>query len=270
MTAPILAFDIETIPDVAGLRRLHNLPDTLGDSDVVEIVQRLLRQKRGNDFFPLHLHRVATISCVLQQFNCTNIQPLQIFSLPRDNDNLKSEEKAIHQFFELIEEHKPTLISWNGSGFDLPVLHYRAMIHRQQAATYWRNSYLNRYQEHHTDLMDVLAMYQVRAFAPLNEIAVLCGFPGKIGIGGAGVWAAWQKGDIDGIRRYCEVDSLLTYLLYVRYLRFRGENKAEMKEKFIREQLEKDGDRWEEFLSAWKDSSAAPKEEEKQSDGTLI
>ena len=41
------------------------------------------------------------------------------------------------------------------------------------------NNYLNRFHARHTDLMDVLAGYQTRAFAPLDEIAQMLGFPGK-------------------------------------------------------------------------------------------
>lgn len=33
---PTLVFDIETIPDVAGLRLLHELPATLDDAEVAE------------------------------------------------------------------------------------------------------------------------------------------------------------------------------------------------------------------------------------------
>ena len=34
---PVLTFDIETIPDVAGLRRLHELSADLSDAEVAEL-----------------------------------------------------------------------------------------------------------------------------------------------------------------------------------------------------------------------------------------
>ena len=75
-------------------------------------------------------------------------------------------------------------MSWNGGGFDLPVLNYRALIHGVTAARYWDwgdddrefkfNSYLGRYHTRHLDLMDVLAMYQPRAIGrPRRDGAAL-------------------------------------------------------------------------------------------------
>ena len=269
----ILAFDIETIPDVAGLRRLHALPDTLHDADVVAIIQRQWRQKKGGDFLPLHLHRVAAISCVLRQFE-NRSEPLKIFSLPSCSKT--DEKEAVQIFFRLIDKYQPTLVSWNGGGFDLPVLQYRAMQHRLQAATYLRSdgdfkwdNYTNRFHERHTDLMDVLGMYQMRGAAPLDDFAILCNLPGKIGIGGSNVWGAWQKGELAAIRRYCENDALLTYLLYVRYQHFRARLDGVREEIFIREQLESEGGYWREFLTRWRDDNA-PEDKNVHDDGGLL
>ena len=63
---PTLVFDIETIPDVAGLRRLHDADPVLSDAELVEMVFQQRRAQSGNDFLPLHLQRVAVISCVLR------------------------------------------------------------------------------------------------------------------------------------------------------------------------------------------------------------
>jgi hypothetical protein len=70
--------------------------------------------------------------------------------------------------------------------------------------------------------MDVLAAYQPRASAPLDEIAGLCGFPGKMGMSGAKVWDAYQQGQIKEIRDYCETDVLNTYLVFLNFERSRG------------------------------------------------
>ena len=63
---PILAFDIETIPDVAGMRVLHGLSDALSDQDVVDMAHQKRRQSHGTDFQPLHLQKVVAISCALR------------------------------------------------------------------------------------------------------------------------------------------------------------------------------------------------------------
>ena len=117
-------------------------------------------------------------------------------------------------------------MSWNGSGFDLPVLHYRGLIHGVQCARYWDqgeddkefkwNNYISRYHSRHLDLMDLLAMYTGRANAPLDELARLIGFPGKLGMDGSKVWEAYQQGKLDEIRNYCETDVANTYLVFAR------------------------------------------------------
>ena len=63
---PTLSFDIETIPDISGLRELHDLPDTLADREVAEFAFQKQRAKNGSDFLPHHLHRVVVISCAMR------------------------------------------------------------------------------------------------------------------------------------------------------------------------------------------------------------
>jgi len=48
--------------------------------------------------------------------------------------------------------------------------------------------------------MDVIAGYQMRGRAPLDEIAVMLGFPGKLGMSGDKVWPAYRDGKLKDIR----------------------------------------------------------------------
>jgi hypothetical protein len=221
---PTLVFDIETVPDVGGLRVLHELPARLNDQDVVDMALQLRRAQSGSDFLPHYLQRVIAISCVLRAGD-----KLAIWSLGNPEDD---EQALIQRFFELIDRYTPQLVSWNGGGFDLPVLHYRALMRGVVASRYWDwgdddrefkyNSYLGRYHTRHLDLMDVLAMYQPRANAPLDQLAKLCGFPGKLGMDGSQVWAAYARGELEAIRAYCDTDVANTYLLYLRFQAMRG------------------------------------------------
>ncbi len=131
-----------------------------------------------------------------------------------------------------MDRYCPTLVSWNGGGFDLPVLNYRSLIHGVAAPRYWDtgaldrefrfDNYINRYHYRHTDLMDVLASFQLRSSAPMDQVAILCGLPGKLGMDGSQVWDAYLQGRFEDIRDYCETDSLNTYLLYLRWEFIRG------------------------------------------------
>jgi predicted PolB exonuclease-like 3'-5' exonuclease len=254
---PILAFDIETIPDVAGMRKLHGLPADLPDGEVAEVVFQMRRVKTGSDFLPVHMQKVAVISCVLRSDD-----GIKVFSLEGE------EADVIRRFYEGIEKFVPQLVSWNGGGFDLPVLNYRALMHGVPAPMFWEtgdenrdfryNNYVSRYHSRHLDLMDVLAMYQPRNNAPLDEVAQLAGLPGKIGVGGAKVWQTWLAGEAGKVRDYCEVDTLNTYLLFVRYQLMRGvftneQYRAEIS--LVRSFLEKQKQsHWHEFLQLWNDS----------------
>jgi predicted PolB exonuclease-like 3'-5' exonuclease len=256
MTA-VLAFDIETIPDVEGIRKLHGLPADLPDGEVAEVAFQMRRTRTGSDFLPPQLHRVAVISCVLR-----SDEGIRVFSLEGE------EAEIIRRFYEGIEKFVPQLVSWNGGGFDLPVLNYRALIHGVAAPMFWEtgdenrdfryNNYVSRYHARHTDLMDVLAMYQPRNNAPLDDVAQLAGLPGKIGVGGAKVWETWLAGEAGKIRDYCEADTANTYLLFLRYQLLRGifSNDVFRKEsKILRNYLqEQNKPHWREFLKLWNDS----------------
>jgi predicted PolB exonuclease-like 3'-5' exonuclease len=254
---PILAFDIETIPDCAGIRRLHGLPGDLPDAEVAEIAFQKRRTQTGSDFLAPHLHRVVVISCVLRE-----AEGIKVFSLGEPE---AGEGETIQRFYDGIEKLVPQLVSWNGGGFDLPVLNYRALQHGVAAAKFWDqgeddrdfryNSYLGRYHSRHLDLMDVLAMYQPRSNAPLDDVAQLAGFPGKIGVGGAQVWSTYLAGRVAEIRDYCEADTANTYLLYLRFQQLRGALTAAQYGKecaLLRATLEKHkAPHWREFLSRW-------------------
>jgi predicted PolB exonuclease-like 3'-5' exonuclease len=117
------------------------------------------------------------------------------------------------------------------------------------------NNYVSRYHARHLDLMDVLAMYQPRNNAPLDEVAQIAGLPGKIGVGGAKVWEAWLAGESAKVRDYCEVDTVNTYLLYLRYQLLRGVFSREVlgkEQAILKTYLQgQDKPHWREFLKLW-------------------
>jgi len=219
----ILVFDIETIPDTDSGSALYDLQG-LSAAETAKALFALRQAKTGSDFLPHHLQKIIAISLVLRQGST-----LKVWSLGEESSD---EKELISRFFTGIEKYTPTLVSWNGGGFDLPVLHYRALLHGISAGSYWEvgereqsfrwNNYLNRFHYRHLDLMDVLAAYQNRAYAPLDEIATMLGFPGKMGMSGAKVWDEYLSGNLQGIRNYCETDVLNTYCVYLRFELMRG------------------------------------------------
>ena len=283
---PVLVFDIETVPDIAGLRTLHELPATLPDAEVAEFAFQRQRARNGSDFLPLHLQRVVVISCALRSDDGFRVWSLAEPKTERSGVSVKAnagespryagaksgEGEIIQRFFDGVEKFTPQMVSWNGGGFDLPVLHYRGLIHRVTAPRYWDmgegdyrdsrdfkwNNYISRYHMRHTDLMDLLAMYQPRGAAPLDQLARLMGLPGKLGMDGSAVWGAWLEGRIGEIRDYCETDVVNTWLVFLRFQLMRGlltaaEHDTELT--LVKSSLDATGlPHWKEFLAAWEAS----------------
>jgi predicted PolB exonuclease-like 3'-5' exonuclease len=218
-----LVFDIETVPDTDLGRRLYDLKD-LSDEQVGQIMFTKRRQETGSDFLSHEQHRVVAISVVMRSRDS-----LKLWSL---GDAASSEKDLIERFFDGLDKFTPDLVSWNGAGFDLPVLNYRSLLHGITAARYWEtgdsdssfrfSNYLSRFHWRHLDLMDVLSGFQGRGRASLDDVATLLGFPGKVGMHGSQVWEVYLAGGLGRIRDYCETDVLNTYLVYLRFQLLRG------------------------------------------------
>jgi predicted PolB exonuclease-like 3'-5' exonuclease len=251
-----LTFDIETVPDTSLGSRLLGL-DGISDEDIAKAMSFHQMQERGSDFLPLYQHRVVAISAAWR-----SEEGFKVWSLGAEDSD---EKELIQRFYDGIDRYTPELVSWNGSGFDLPVLHYRALLHGVQSPRYWEmgdedrsfryNNYLSRFHWRHIDLMDVLAGFQNRARAPLDAVATMLGFPGKMGMAGDKVWDCFLNGGIRDIRNYCETDVLNTYLVYLRFEYMRGHlDDADLEQEYqcVREALEaSDETHLLEFLRVW-------------------
>jgi 3'-5' exonuclease len=220
----VMVFDFETIPDIKAGRCLLENEAELSDAMIAETLFEQRKQQTKSTFLPHYLHQIVSISVVLKTEHF-----VKVWSLAEEES---TECDLIERFFEGLKKYKPMLVSWNGSGFDLPVLHYRALLHGICAQEYWDvghhdpqfkwNNYLNRYHYRHLDLMDVLSAYHSRASAPLDQLSCILGFPGKMGESGSKVWTQYQAGELSAIRNYCETDVLNTYLVYLRFEKMRG------------------------------------------------
>ena len=255
----IFVFDIETVTYDDTGRRLNGL-DYLDDKNVARVMfHKRAADSGGSEFLRHQLHRIVALSVVLR-----TPDKFRVWTLG-DPDSPESE--LLQRFFDGIDRFTPTLVSWNGSGFDLPVIHYRSLLRGIPAPRYWDtgkddrdfkwNNCLSRFHERHTDIMDVLAGYQPRAVARLDEIATMLGFPGKMGMDGSKVWDSFQDGNIGGIRDYCESDVLNTYLVYQRFELIRGRISAAQYQQAceqVRTELARENKpHLTEFLDNWKE-----------------
>ena len=248
----VLIFDIETVPDTSGGAKLLEL-EGLSKKDIIKAMEHTQFQKSGTMFQPLHLHKVVAISVLYK-----NNEKLSLLSL---GDEDSEESDLLNLFFSAIDKYQPQLVSWNGKGFDSPVIHYRALIHGVSSIKYWDkgdddrefkwNNYLNRYHDRHLDLMDVMSGYKKPA--SLTDIAQLIGAPGKYGIDGSKVTDYYLANDIKKIRDYCETDVLNTYFVFLRYQLISNNITRDNYKKLLEEIFsfldKSDKEHWKEFSS---------------------
>ena len=248
----VLIFDIETVPDTSGGAKLLEL-EGLNKKDIIKAMEHTQFQKSGTMFQPLHLHKIVAISVLYK-----NNEKLSLLSL---GDEDSEESDLLNLFFSAIDKYQPQLVSWNGKGFDSPVIHYRALIHGVSSIKYWDkgdddrefkwNNYLNRYHDRHLDLMDVMSGYKKPA--SLTDIAQLIGAPGKYGIDGSKVTDYYLANDIKKIRDYCETDVLNTYFVFLRYQLISNNITRDNYKKLLEEIFsfldKSDKEHWKEFSS---------------------
>ena len=226
----LFVFDIETIPDTDAVPGLTGMNDTDISARREALSQYHLDATGGKNDFPRQpFHRVVAISYLTAEIEHDGNNENYYLKELRSGRAEAHEKELVHGFFQWIDKTRPRLVSYNGRGFDLPVLRHRAMKYGIQAKTFhdtsnkWEN-YTTRYaQDWHCDLQESLTDFGAASRAlKLNEICAVLGLPGKFGVDGADVQPMFDAGRINEIRDYCETDVLNTYLVYLRYQLTRG------------------------------------------------
>lgn len=226
----LFVFDIETVADTDAVPRLTGFEDTGVAARRAELERYHLDATDGKNPFPRQpFHRVVAIGYLTAEIDRGGGGEAYYLKELRSGRAKASEAELVAGFFQWIDKTHPRLVSYNGRGFDLPVLRHRAMVHGIAAASFhatankWEN-YTSRYaQDWHCDLQEALTDFGAASRAlRLNEVCAVLGLPGKFGIDGADVAPLCDAGRLDEVRDYCETDVLNTYLVYLRYQLTRG------------------------------------------------
>jgi predicted PolB exonuclease-like 3'-5' exonuclease len=222
----IAAFDIETIPDPDLGRRLLGIE---GDDAAVvrEMARRRLEETTGKTDYPqLPWHRVVSV-CV-STFD-PDTRAIEIRSLGGEPSDERSHVEGFFRFVAAGTGEPMRLVSWNGGGFDLPVLRYRAMVLGVSAPELYRgdeeegrkNSYQARYHGLHVDLMDVLSGHGASPRVGLGAMGQVLGLPGKTFLERP-VYEHVLEGESTRVTEYCKLDTLQTLLVYLAWSHHTG------------------------------------------------
>jgi len=223
----LFVFDIETVPDTDAVPNLIGADATTSVAERREALDNYhLEITGGKNAFPRQpFHKVVAVSFLAAEIERSGKHETYYLKELRSGGKCESPERdLVTGFFKWVDQRRPRLVSYNGRGFDIPVLRHRAMVHGIQASAFhdisnkWEN-YTSRYaQDFHCDLQEALTDFGAASRGlKLNEICAVLGFPGKVGVDGSQVAPMYDDGKINEIRDYCETDVLNTYLVYLRY-----------------------------------------------------
>lgn len=206
MASPLhlLVIDLETRPDVA-----------------------ILAADRDPGTFPKPIqHEIITLGFLLARIDRDGqSERYTVRKLGAASSAERSEREILAGFWQLVDQQKPRLVTWNGRSFDVAVLKQRSLVHGLSASQWHRTDprfgYDYRYESNwHCDLMDVLGDFGASPRLGLDETAQALGLPGKWNGCGENVAELAANGDYTAINRYCEGDVLNTYALYLRWAYF--------------------------------------------------
>lgn len=230
MRRDTIVFDIETVPDAQSARRLLEQPE-LSDAEARDaLAGYFLEKTEGRNDFPRQpFHRVVAISYahLIAEPGEEGLE-MVLRQVASGGEPESDERQLLEGFFGLIEQRAPKLVSFNGRGFDVPVLKYRAMSHGLACPRWFSqgdryNNYDARFSnEYHLDLLEALSDHGASARCSMHEVAAGLGVPGKLATCGDDVRGLFEVGDIKGIRSYCETDVLTTLLIFFRWQLFSG------------------------------------------------
>jgi predicted PolB exonuclease-like 3'-5' exonuclease len=219
-----LVFDIETRVDKDLVKQIHDPENGLTVEQAYDKArdQILEHSVQQSDFFPLPYHIPIAVA-TLQADEKYRIQSLGCLGADRF-----SEAELVTRFWQVFDG-AATLVTFNGRGFDLPVLEIRALKHGLSLPKYFgggdsRQNYRSRYNEScHIDLCDFLSNFgAAQRRGSLDLLARLSGLPGKYSIAGEDVEYLYRQNRLKEINQYCMTDTLQTFLLFLRVELLRG------------------------------------------------
>lgn len=221
-----LVFDIESVADGKLISKTKYPGENLSAADAIKTFREFLMKKYDSDFIPYTFQ--IPVSIVVAKV-AADFSLIDLVSL--DEPNFRSHVITQHFWTGWEKYNHPTLVSFNGRTFDIPLLELASYRFGISIADWfkWRAKTFqqprNRYNiEGHLDLHEVLTNFSASRFnGGLNLAATLIGKPGKLDVQGFMVQDMFDAGQMQEIDDYCRCDVLDTYFVFLRTMVLIGE-----------------------------------------------
>lgn len=229
-----LVFDTESIPDGILLSKTKYPDQGLGPEAAVARAQEEARAQSpvGSDFLPV-TYQIPVAVCVARVSADFRLRSLRCIDTP-----LYRPREIVEGFWSGLAHYKAKLVSFNGRGFDLPLMEFAAYRYGIAAPHHFRDRYgaRHRYGEAHIDLMELLSNFgAIRLPGGLNLFSKLLGKPGKTDTTGYQVYDMFRQGQVQAINEYCSFDVLDTYFVFLRTRVLTGDLPLEQEQERVRE-----------------------------------
>jgi len=232
-------YDLEWVPDADAAKILFDLPEEISEAEAFQALWRHsgATPERPRPFLKYLYSRIVSIAVLMRFVRYDGPEArieFHLTSLPKvATEKAECDEgRLIVEFLDALGKHRPQLVGFNSQESDVQVLIQRGIVNQvsapafcQRPADRWdKTDYFAKWDnEFHLDMLKLFSPSGNRAMMPgLNEIAKLCGFPGKLDISGQHVSDLWLAGELDKIVEYNQIDALNTYLVWLRVVYFCG------------------------------------------------
>ena len=231
-----LVFDIESVADASLVAQLRYPSESIEPQEAVRRYRDELMEKYESDFIP-YTFQIPISVAVAKVSGRFELVDLVVLDSPEFRPHVIAEN-----FWRGWESYRrPTLVSFNGRGFDIPLLELAAFRYGLQVPGWFdlkSKTYdqpRNRYNtQAHIDLCDLLTNFGATRFTGgLNLAANLLGKPGKMDVQGDMVQDMYEAGRLAEINDYCRCDVLDTYFVFLRSRVLSGELTLETEQRLI-------------------------------------
>ncbi len=279
-------FDIESIADGDLIARVRYPQEELSAEEAIARYRAELLEEKGTDFIPYTFQIPLSIAVgkVNRSFELVDLVVL---------DEAESRPHvATDLFWRGWEAYgRPTLVTFNGRSFDLPLLELAAFRYGLSVGG-WFDQTLRSYDQPrnryntaaHFDLHELMTNFGACRFTGgLNLAAQILGKPGKMDVQGHMVQDLYHSGEVARIHGYCRCDVLDTYFVFLRAQVMLGKLPLDSEQQLVRHTREwletlRDSmggideylERWGEWPNPWREagSGAESKPEPCESGGT--